>query len=105
MIYTGPYKESRKIYGAKCIENLSQALARIVITDVMLRVYTQTKYHPFMTTYDSLDYLVPESDAEGMNTLLEHEFSLRPSWAETLPLASEGGWGNTLSEAEKGANQ
>lgn len=105
MFYTGPYQEARKIYGAKCVENLSQALARIVVTDIMLRVHASTKYHPFMMTYDSLEYLVPESDAADMNNLLEAEFAQRPTWAGTLPLASEGGWGNTLSEAEKGLNR
>jgi hypothetical protein len=94
-----------KLFGGKVIENISQGLARIVITDISLRVRAQTGYHPFLNTYDSLDYVVDESEAQAMDELLEREFAVRPTWAEGLPLASEGGWGRTLAEAERRVNQ
>lgn len=101
MVYDDPYGGWRKIYGAKCTENISQALARIVVTDIAVRTYELTGYHPFLSTHDSLDYCVPESDVAWWDNHLEREFSVRPSWAPDLPLASEGGWGRTLLAAEQ----
>lgn len=100
--YDGPYGENdfRNMYGGKGTENITQALARIVITDAAGRVKEQTGYDPFMTTHDSLDYCVPESEAADFDKLLEHEFAVRPWWAPDLPLASEGGFGKSLMIAE-----
>jgi DNA polymerase len=103
--YDAPQAGTKKLYGAKMIENICQALARIVVTDTALRVYHQTGFRPFMGTYDSWDYLIPEREVGWFDTLLAHEFTISPSWAPTLPLASEGGWGRTLLEAERGVNQ
>jgi len=104
MVYKGIYGTPQRIYGAKAVENLSQALARIVVTDIAVRVRRETSSLPFLSTHDSLDYVVPEGDAAALDAELERQFSLRPSWAADLPLASEGGWGRTLALAERGAN-
>jgi DNA polymerase len=103
-VYTSAKGGDIKIYGAKVIENVTQGLARIVITDIMVRVFNQTGYHPALTTYDSLDYVVPETDVDAFNTILETEFALCPEWAPGLPLASEGGYGKSLLDAEKALN-
>jgi len=94
-----------KIYGSKFIENLSQALSRIIVTDIAVRMYDLTGYHPFLSTHDSLDYCVPLEDAEWWDHELSNQFSMRPSWASNLPLASEGGWGGSLLAAERGVNK
>jgi DNA polymerase len=104
-VYDGPYGGIKKLYGAKLIENVTQALARIVVTDIMLRVKQLTGYRPFMSTYDSHDYIVPWAEAPAFDAILERQFLVGPAWAEGLPLASEGGWGATLLEAERGVNQ
>jgi hypothetical protein len=93
-----------KIYGGKVIENISQALSRIIVTDSAVRIFDLTGYHPFLSTHDSLDYCVPESEVEWWHAHLEKEFAIRPTWAPDLPLASEGGWGRTLLAAEKKEN-
>jgi hypothetical protein len=103
-VYDGPYSGIKKIYGAKCIENITQALARIVVTDIMLRVKRETGFRPFMSTYDSHEYCVPEGEVYDFDRVLESEFMVVPEWAKGLPLASEGGWGRTLLEAERGMN-
>lgn len=103
--YNAPQAGTKKLYGAKLIENITQALARIVVTDIMLRVYHKTGFRPFMTTYDSLEYLCPEAGCAAFDEMLAHEFTIEPEWAKGLPLASEGGWGRTLLEAERGVNQ
>lgn len=104
-LYASSKTDAMKIYGAKVIENITQGLARIVVTDIMLRVFNQTGYHPALTTYDSLDYVVPASDVILFDKILETEFMITPEWAPGLPLASEGGWGRTLLAAEKAVNQ
>lgn len=104
MQFDGPYGP-KKLYGAKMVENITQALARIIVTDIMLRVWRETGFHPCMSTYDSHDYIVPETIVEDFDALLSHEFGVTPEWAKDLPLASEGGWGHTLLEAERGVNQ
>jgi DNA polymerase len=102
--YFDPYNSPRKIYGAKVVENMSQALARIIVTDIAVRVYQLTGYHPFLSTHDSVDYCVPVSEVEDLDRELERQFGLAPNWAEGLPLASEGGWGVTLLDAERRVN-
>lgn len=103
--YQGARKgQVKKLYGAKLVENITQALARIIVTDVMRRVYYATGRRPFMGTYDSWDYVVDENEVEAFNEILAAEFIRPPTWLPNLPLASEGGWGRTLSEAEKGEN-
>lgn len=102
--YRGPHGERRRLFGGKIIENVCQALARIIITDAMRRVYAETDYWPLMFTHDSLDYLVPEGDAREFDAYLERQFAIRPTWAPDLPLASEGGWGRTLAAAEHAEN-
>lgn len=105
IVYKAPRAGSKKIYGAKMTENITQALARIVVTNTMIRVYHTTGFRPFMSTYDSLDYLCPEDGAEAFDALLDREFAVVPEWTPGLPLASEGGFGRTLLEAEQGVNQ
>lgn len=106
LVYDGPFKNktTKRIYGGKLTENLCQALARIVLTDVMLLVHQTTGKHPVLSTYDSLDYCVPQSEAAAFDKLLEEAFARRPAWAPDLPLASEGGWGKSVLLAEQMAN-
>lgn len=103
IVYSGPYGP-KTIYGGKTTENISQALSRVVITDAMVRVQAETGYTPFLSTHDSLDYCVPESDARWWDDYLDRQFAMRPRWAPNLPLASEGGWGRTLHDAEERVN-
>jgi DNA polymerase I-like protein with 3'-5' exonuclease and polymerase domains len=94
----------KKIYGGKLTENACQGLTRIIVTDVADNVRKITGYRPWMHTYDSLDWCVPASEAEAFNQIVEEEFARIPMWAPGLPLASEGGWGRTLFDAEEGRN-
>jgi len=106
LVYSDPHtKTPKKIFGAKVVENISQALSRIIVTDIAIRVYTKTGYRPFLSTHDSLDYCVPAEEAEAIDVELTRQFAIVPAWAEGLPLASEGGWGANLAAAERGANQ
>ena len=100
VVYDNPYKVPKKLFGGKVVENVSQALARIVITNAAYRIKQRAKLVPFMTTHDSLDYCVPVEIAADVDAMLAEEFAIRPSWAPELPLASEGGFGRNLMIAE-----
>lgn len=102
--YADPYGGRKHLFGGKVTENIDQGLSRIVITDIIARVAHDTGYHPFLSTYDSVDYAVPEAEARDFDARLEYEFTIRPAWAPGLPLASEGGWGVTMAQAEQGVN-
>lgn len=104
LCYTDQYQQPRRIYGAMGVENISQGLARIVVTDIAVAIKAETGYAPFLSTHDSLDYCVPASEAEALDTALEDAFAVPPVWAAGLPLASEGGWGRTLLDAERAVN-
>jgi len=85
-----------RIYGGKVIENVCQALARIVIGEQMLLV--NKKYPVVMTVHDAIATVVPESEAEKAKEYVELCMRLRPSWASELPLNCEAGYGKSYGD-------
>ena len=85
-----------RIYGGKVIENVCQALARIVIGEQMLRV--AKKYKVVMTVHDAIGCIVPENEAETGKEYVELCMRLRPDWAPDLPLNCEAGVARTYGE-------
>jgi DNA polymerase I-like protein with 3'-5' exonuclease and polymerase domains len=85
-----------RIYGGKVIENVCQALARIIIGEQMLQV--SKKYKVVMTVHDAIACIVPEAEAETAQEYVELCMKLRPKWALELPLSCESGIGNTYGE-------
>jgi DNA polymerase I-like protein with 3'-5' exonuclease and polymerase domains len=82
-----------RIYGGKVIENVCQALARIVIGEQLLRV--SQKYKVVMTVHDAIGCIVPEDEVEQGMRLVEKVMKIRPKWAPDLPLDCEGGYGDS----------
>ena len=85
-----------RIYGGKVIENVCQALARIVIGEQMLRV--AKKYKVAMTVHDAIGCIVPEHEAETGREYVEMCMKMRPAWALGLPLNCESGVGRTYGD-------
>jgi DNA polymerase I-like protein with 3'-5' exonuclease and polymerase domains len=85
-----------RIYGGKVIENVCQALARIVIGEQMLRV--AKKYKVAMTVHDAIGCIVPEHEAQTGREYVEMCMRLRPAWAQDLPLNCESGVGRTYGD-------
>jgi DNA polymerase len=85
-----------RIYGGKVIENVCQALARIIIGEQMLMV--NKKYKVVMTVHDAIACVVPEAQAETAQEYVELCMKLRPKWALDLPLSCESGVGNSYGE-------
>jgi DNA polymerase I-like protein with 3'-5' exonuclease and polymerase domains len=78
-----------RIYGGKVIENVCQALARIVIAEQMLMI--AKKYRVVMTVHDAIACLVPESEKDTGREFVEMCMRIRPKWALDLPLNCESG--------------
>jgi DNA polymerase I-like protein with 3'-5' exonuclease and polymerase domains len=76
-----------RIYGGKAVENLCQALARIVIGEQMLMI--ARRYKVAMTVHDSVVALTPEGEAEEGQKFVEDCMRIRPKWAGNLPLNCE----------------
>lgn len=85
----GKTKVPNRIYGGKVVENICQALARIVIGEQLLRV--SKKYRVVMTVHDAIGCIVPEGEKEHGLKYVEDCMRVRPQWAPTLPLDCEGG--------------
>ena len=85
-----------RIYGGKVIENVCQALARIVIGEQMLMI--AKKYRVVMTVHDAVACIAPEAEAETAKEYVELCMRLRPSWAPELPLNCEAGYGKSYGD-------
>jgi DNA polymerase len=85
-----------RIYGGKLIENVCQALARIIIGEQMLMV--AKKYKVVMTVHDAIASIVPEHEVETAKEYIELCMRLRPKWARELPLNCEAGYGKSYGE-------
>jgi DNA polymerase len=83
--------QREKLYGGKVDENITQALARIVITDDMLRMQ-QEGIRCVHQVHDEILSVCPENQAEDVYKEMGIIMATPPSWAPDLPLASEGGW-------------
>tara|TARA_B100001250_G_C19781730_1_gene782172 strand:- start:501 stop:1994 length:1494 start_codon:yes stop_codon:yes gene_type:complete len=89
---------STRIYGGKVIENVCQALARIVIGEQLLRV--SNKYKVVMTVHDAIGCIVPEDEVDEGMAYVEKCMRVRPKWALDLPLDCEGGVGNSYGDCQ-----
>ena len=85
-----------RIYGGKVIENVCQALARIVIGEQLLRV--AKRYKVVMTVHDAIGCIAPLAEIERAMEYVEYCMRIRPEWAPDLPLDCEGGYANSYGE-------
>ena len=85
-----------RIYGGKVIENVCQALARIVIGEQMLMV--AKKYRVVMTVHDAIACIAPSEQVETAKEYVEMCMRTRPSWGMELPLNCEAGYGESYGD-------
>ena len=85
-----------RIYGGKVIENVCQALARIVIGEQMLMV--AKKYRVVMTVHDAIACIAPEAEVETALEYVEMCMRTRPDWGMELPLNCEAGYGASYGD-------
>ena len=80
-----------RIYGGKVVENICQALARIVIGEQMLMV--ARRYRVVMTVHDAVGCIAPAEEADDARAFVEQCMRMRPKWAPGLPLNCESKMG------------
>ena len=80
-----------KMYSGRLVENVVQWLARIVMSQAMIRVINRG-YRVLGTTHDELMVLLADDEhAEWhVKNVLEAELAATPEWMPGIPLAAEG---------------
>jgi len=84
------YGENRtKLYGGKVTNNVTQGVARCVMTDGMLR--TSKRYFVAGTVHDEQIVVVPDSEVEAAKTWVLAQMTVEPRYLPGIPLAADGG--------------
>lgn len=79
------------VYGGKVVENYTQAVARCVVAEQMLRI--ARRYKVVLTVHDSVGCVAPAGEAEQAQAYVEECMRWVPAWANGLPLSCESGVG------------
>ena len=77
----------KSIWGGALVENVVQALARIIVGEQMLKI--NERYKPALTVHDAAVCVVPEDELEEAEKFIVGVMSTPPSWAKGLPVACE----------------
>lgn len=90
------YKEIKRIYAPKVFQNTTQALARCIMGEAMVRI---NKVYPVaLTIHDAVYCIVPEDQAETALEFILAEMCREPRWAPGIPLGAEGKYGKSLKD-------
>ena len=90
--------DATKLYAGKITNNVTQALARVVMTDGMLRV--GKRYPVIGTVHDELIALVPDSEVEEAKTWVLAQMTMEPRYMPGIPLSADGGAHRRYGEAK-----
>jgi DNA polymerase len=93
------YKSRRgmiSIWGGSVVENVVQALARIIVGEQMIEI--NKKYRPVLTVHDAVVNVVPETEVEEALSFITSTMSTPPIWATGLPVACEAHYGASYGE-------
>lgn len=81
--------QGRTLWGGKVVENITQALARIVIMENMLAIKKELGLRPAMQAHDEIVYVVDEDAVEETNEAILEIMARRPWWAPGCPIKGE----------------
>jgi DNA polymerase I-like protein with 3'-5' exonuclease and polymerase domains len=99
---------ANKIYGGKVIENVVQALARIIVFDQMAKIDQQfrkkdskaNRFKVVLTVHDEVVACVPEPVVAKCVEFMEKTMSVPPSWCSDLPIACEANYGDSYGDCK-----
>jgi DNA polymerase len=91
--------KATKLYAGKLTNNVTQAVARIVMTDGMLRV--SKKYPVVGTVHDEQIVLVPDAEVTEAKPWVLGQMTLEPKYLPGIPLAADGGAHRRYGEAKQ----
>ncbi len=82
--------DATKLYAGKITNNVTQGVARIVMTDGMLR--TSKRYPVVGTVHDEQIVCVPEEEADVARDWIYEQMVMEPSYMPGIPLNSDVGY-------------
>ena len=92
--------DSRKgvvnIWGGAMVENIVQALARIIVGEQMLKI--NERYRPVLTVHDAAVCVVPKAEIEEAVAFIRQVMSTPPEWAPGLPVSCDAKYGESYGE-------
>jgi DNA polymerase len=95
-----PIYDSRKgpvnIWGGSMVENVVQALARIIVGEQMLKL--RETYRPVLTVHDAAVMIVPATEIKEAVEFITKVMSTPPDWCSDLPVACEAKYGESYGE-------
>ncbi len=96
-----------RLYGPKLLENIVQALARIVVMNAALRIRDRGKTRPcpdayrfVMQAHDELVFIIPDEELDFAKAMIHNEMVRPPSWGRDIPLTADIGTGASYGEAK-----
>lgn len=107
IVYDSRYG-ANKIYGGKVIENVVQALARIVVFDQMAKIDQEfrkldtpkQRYKVCLTVHDEIVAVVPRSYVETAKKFMGDVMMQTPSWCKDLPVFYEADAGESYGDCK-----
>ena len=84
------------LWGGSLVENVVQALARIVVGEQMLKI--QQRYRVALTVHDAAVVVVPEAEKDEALAFIVECMSTPPDWCKDLPVACEAKFATSYGE-------
>ena len=84
------------IWGGSVVENVVQALARIVIGEQMVEINKQ--YKPVLTVHDAVVCVAAKDKAKEALDFIMDKMSVPPTWGQDLPITCEGGFADNYGD-------
>jgi DNA polymerase len=84
------------IWGGAMVENIVQALARIIVGEQMLKI--RERYRPVLTVHDAAVIVAPKEELSEAIAFIVQVMSTPPEWAKSLPVACEAKYGQSYGE-------
>ena len=84
------------LWGGSLVENVVQALARIIVGEQMIKI--NEKYRVALTVHDAAVIVVPEADKDEALEYIVECMSTPPAWARGLPVTCEAKYAQTYGE-------
>jgi hypothetical protein len=95
--------KTKRCYGGMLLENIVQALARIITMEAAIRVRQRLAKLGIplaLQVHDELVFVVKKEYEQVTRMVLAHELKVRPKWLPDLPLDCEVGSGPNYGEAK-----
>jgi len=84
------------IWGGSVVENVVQALARIIVGEQMIAI--NERYKPVLTVHDAIVCVATNEDKDNALKFITDIMSTPPSWGQDLPIACEAKYGQSYGD-------